>query len=64
MRNPVAIAPPGIRAETPPAVPRWSGSSSRTLLFASRIQRKKGLVNLVRAWGKLPAALRKASVAS
>jgi glycosyltransferase involved in cell wall biosynthesis len=51
-RQPIAVIPNGV--EVPPAFPRpRNGSSTRTLLFLSRIHPKKGLTHLVEAWAAL-----------
>lgn len=46
-RQPVAIIPNGI--DVPPEVER-QGDNTRTLLFLSRIHKKKGIENLLAAW--------------
>lgn len=59
LQNPIVVAPLGVdlcplRDQTGDAV-----TGTRTLLFVSRIQRKKGLPNLIEAWTKLPRVLTK-----
>ena len=53
LRNPIAIVPNGVDLpdETAPAI-----GSSRTLLFLGRIDPKKGLAELLRAWRRVVAA--------
>ena len=51
LKTPVVVVPLGVRL--PPIPPRTPGAK-RTILFISRIQRKKGLLNLVRAWAAVP----------
>ena len=59
LKNRVCIAPLGVN------LPEFnertiSGKDAvRTLLFVSRVQRKKGLLNLVRAWAMIPDHVRK-----
>ena len=61
LRNKVVIAPLGVRL--PESVGRDVLSAPekkiKTLLFVSRVQRKKGLPNLIEAWSRLPQDLRK-----
>lgn len=52
LRNRVVVAPLGVRL--PELVPNGRGGTRKTLLFVSRLQRKKGLPNLIRAWAQLP----------
>lgn len=59
LRQPIAVIPNGVFL--PPAIPRPRDSSKvmRTILFLSRLHPKKGLLDLVQAWGKIrPAAWR------
>ena len=56
LRQPVAIIPNGVHLESTYEHPRFSKDTSaapRTALFLSRIQSKKGLLNLIGAWGQL-----------
>lgn len=56
LKNKVVIAPLGVGIDK--GVAKMNGEK-RTLLFVSRVQRKKGLPNLVAAWSLLPAEIRK-----
>lgn len=62
LRNPVVIAPLGVRVNEAmyhsPTRTRISNSASKTLLFVSRVQRKKGLPNLLEAWARLKAEVK------
>ena len=52
LKNKVVVAPLGVKIDSHAEhVERVDGR--RTLLFVSRVQRKKGLLNLVRAWAQL-----------
>lgn len=52
LKNKVVVAPLGVKIDSHvERVERVDGK--RVLLFVSRVQRKKGLVNLVRAWARL-----------
>lgn len=53
LENPVVIAPLGVRIPTSNPQPQTSNFKQRTLLFVSRVQRKKGLPNLLDAWAKI-----------
>ena len=57
LRNKVIIAPLGVRLP-PERIQTFKHSNIRTLLFVSRVQRKKGLPNLIEAWHRLPDELR------
>lgn len=54
--NPLVVAPLGVRVGR---VEMVKCREERILLFVSRIQRKKGLPNLLEAWARLPDNLRK-----
>lgn len=60
LRNRVVIAPLGVRivGESKSRV-EVEQRKVKTLLFVSRVQRKKGLPNLIDAWSRLPVELRK-----
>ena len=53
LKNPVCLAPLGVRIEDL-AEHVESAAGEKVLLFVSRVQKKKGLVNLVNAWAVLP----------
>lgn len=57
LKNELAVVPLGVRPASVPHLPRTDGR--RTLLFVSRVQKKKGLPNLVEAWSRLPEEVRK-----
>ena len=58
LANPVETAPLGV--DLAAASPRHaSAAPGKTLLFVSRIHRKKGLPMLLKAWSRLPKALRR-----
>lgn len=52
LKNKVMIAPLGVKVEGM-RDERRGMRDGRTLLFVSRVQRKKGLINLARAWANL-----------
>ena len=57
LKNKVVVAPLGVRIDgRVEHVERVDGK--KVLLFVSRVQRKKGLVNLARAWADLPRDIR------
>lgn len=67
LKNNVVVAPLGVRISS--RVTSFAKASAarehigrverkKVLLFVSRVQRKKGLVNLARAWADLPKSLR------
>ena len=57
LKNPVCLAPLGVRIEDRVEhVERVEGE--KVLLFVSRVQKKKGLVNLVNAWAALPQEIK------
>ena len=56
LRNPIVVAPLGVRIVRDERVKKDGGK--RTLLFVSRVQRKKGLPNLVEAWSRMPKEIR------
>lgn len=58
LKNKVMIAPLGVKVgDRVERVARADGK--RVLLFVSRVQRKKGLVNLVRAWAQLSPEIKR-----
>ena len=57
-RNPVAVIPLGVRLEDAAPAPESGRMGRKPLLFVSRVQKKKGLDNLVRAWCRLPEPMR------
>ena len=55
LRNNIVVAPLGVRVKD-----MGNGKKNeRTLLFVSRVQKKKGLPNLLNAWARLPEDLKK-----
>lgn len=63
LKNRVVVAPLGVKIDDrAERVERADGK--KTLLFVSRVQRKKGLVNLVRAWAQLKNEISTRSVCS
>ena len=63
LKNRLVTAPLGVRVNEakPPCLlsPSTSNSGNKhTLLFVSRVQRKKGLPNLLDAWARLPCELK------
>ena len=61
LRNKVVTAPLGVRISSSVGRDVLSApeKKTKTLLFVSRVQRKKGLPNLIEAWSRLPQDLRK-----
>ena len=63
LKNEIVIAPLGVRIKETnhhsPTPTHNSNSTAKTLLFVSRVQRKKGLPNLLEAWARLPKDLTK-----
>lgn len=63
LKNAIVIAPLGVRVKDESVhsqpLPSTSTSASRTLLFVSRVQRKKGLPNLLEVWARLSEDLKK-----
>ena len=57
LKNDLVVAPLGVRLEVAHGLEKTT-ASRKTLLFVSRIQRKKGLPNLIAAWAQLPQELR------
>jgi len=66
LKNKVVVVPLGVRSEplntstfAKATVDRKDiRKEEKVLLFVSRVQKKKGLVNLVRAWAELPSKVR------
>ncbi len=56
--NEVIIAPLGVELKDV-SMPMRRSNCKRVLLFVSRVQKKKGLLNLARAWAMLPEKLRR-----
>lgn len=63
LKNEIVIASLGVRIKESnyhsPTPTHNSNSTAKTLLFVSRVQRKKGLPNLLEAWARLPKELKK-----
>ena len=57
LANKCLIAPLGVEIEVG-ARHDEPNAGKKTLLFVSRVQRKKGLLNLVKAWASLPSQIR------
>lgn len=58
LKNKVVVAPLGVRIpDGDEGLCRRSTADGKTLLFVSRVQRKKGLPNLIEAWSRLPDEL-------
>jgi glycosyltransferase involved in cell wall biosynthesis len=56
LRQPIAVIPNGVffqQNSSQQAMTRITQKRTRTVLFLSRVQRKKGLLNLVDAWAKI-----------
>lgn len=58
LKNDLVVAPLGIRVPDRTVVSDTLVRSARTLLFVSRVQRKKGLPNLLVAWANVPPEMR------
>ena len=58
LKNKIVVAPLGVRIDAEPDDKMKDENRKRTLLFVSRVQRKKGLPVLIDAWAKLPKELR------
>lgn len=60
LKNKIVVAPLGVRIpDGDVGLGRRSTAEGKTLLFVSRVQRKKGLPNLIEAWSRLPQDLRR-----
>ncbi|MCQ2367446.1 MAG: glycosyltransferase [Kiritimatiellae bacterium] len=57
LKNEVVVAPLGVRVSRVERIERVE-KKEKTLLFVSRVQRKKGLPNLLDAWARLPEELK------
>lgn len=58
LKNSVVLAPLGVRVANGDSIPTENLTGKKTLLFVSRVQKKKGLPVLIEAWAKLPKSLR------
>lgn len=58
LKNKIVVAPLGVRIDAETDDKKQDENLKRTLLFVSRVQRKKGLPVLIDAWAKLPNELR------
>ena len=58
LKNKIVVAPLGVRIDAEIDDKKLDENRKRTLLFVSRVQRKKGLPVLIDAWAKLPNELR------
>jgi len=61
LKNKIVVAPLGVRVmrQGEPGMAITHSTQNRTLLFVSRVQRKKGLPVLIDAWAKLPEDVKK-----
>ena len=59
LRNKVVLAPLGVRTELGISSHELRTGIKKTLLFVSRVQKKKGLPVLIEAWATLPSDIRK-----
>jgi glycosyltransferase involved in cell wall biosynthesis len=58
LKNKIVVAPLGVRIDAETDDKKKDENRKRTLLFVSRVQRKKGLPVLIDAWANLPKELR------
>lgn len=58
LKNPVCLAPLGVKINDGRVEHVERVEGEKVLLFVSRVQKKKGLVNLVNAWTALPKAIK------
>lgn len=58
LKNKVVLAPLGVRVADDDGIRVEKSTGKKTLLFVSRVQKKKGLPVLIDAWAKLPEELR------
>lgn len=58
LKNKIVVAPLGVRIDAEIDDKKQDENRKRTLLFVSRVQRKKGLPVLIDAWANLPKELR------
>lgn len=54
LRNPIVIAPLGVNIDA-----LVTSSKEKYICFVSRIHRKKGLPNLIRAWSQIPMSVKR-----
>lgn len=59
LKNEVVVAPLGVRVKEGVGDRCRCTEDNKTLLFVSRVQRKKGLPNLLDAWARLPEEMKK-----
>lgn len=59
LKNPIAIIPNGINIDEFPKKKNMTNSSRKTLLFLSRIHKKKGIENLIDAWSMVDDEIKK-----
>ena len=58
LKSKIVVAPLGVRIDAEIDDKKQDENRKRTLLFVSRVQRKKGLPVLIDAWSKIPNELR------